>query len=35
MIGYGEMPGFYAIVGAGIIIFALVFRTVYTTYVKI
>jgi drug/metabolite transporter (DMT)-like permease len=35
MIGFGEMPGFYAIIGAAIIIFALVFKTVYTSYIKI
>jgi drug/metabolite transporter (DMT)-like permease len=35
MIGFGEMPGFYAIIGAAIIIFSLVFKTVYTSYIKI
>jgi len=35
MIGFGEMPGLFAIIGATVIISALVFRIVYTTYIKI
>jgi drug/metabolite transporter (DMT)-like permease len=35
MIGFGEMPGMFALIGAGIIISALVFRIIYSTYIKI
>jgi hypothetical protein len=35
MIGFGEMPGFFAMIGAAIIISALLFRIIYTTYIKI
>lgn len=35
MIGYGETPGLFAIMGASIIIIALVFKILYTTFVKI
>jgi len=35
MIGFGEMPGLFALIGAGIVISALIFRIIYTTYVKI
>jgi hypothetical protein len=34
MIGFGEMPGLHAVIGATVIISALVFRIIYTTYIK-
>lgn len=34
MIGYGETPGLFAIIGAIIIILALTFRIIYTTFGK-
>lgn len=35
MIGFGEMPGLFAIIGASIIISALIFRIIFTTQLKI
>jgi drug/metabolite transporter (DMT)-like permease len=34
MIGFGEMPGLHSVIGATVIISALVFRIIYTTYIK-